>query len=223
MRRAPIALLVALLVLFGALPASADSLDNAVAASRGSGLRVLNDLEWTANNSAANQAANLTLGHTGLGHLTSTCSRAAEIVGTGPNIDLIFIGFRTSASHLAKLTDPGWTAMGTGVATGSNGALYVSVVFCAESGTAPPPPPPSPAPSPTPSPAPAPSPGTPSTSPAAVQPVEASTTVELDVVGLLSAMLTTSLDSLTVPSETSPIAGLSQQFFLLRPVTYWIL
>lgn len=223
-RRAPIALLLALFVLFGALPATAGAVDSAVAAARGGGLPTHGDLEWTANNSAANQAANLALGHTGLGHLTSICSRAAEIVGTGPSVDLIFVGFRNSATHYSKLVDPAWTAMGTGVATGSNGALYVSVVFCVESnpsGSTTPAPTPEPAPSPTPT---APSPGSTSGSNAPAHSAStAEPTVELDLMGLLSALLTTSLDSLTVPSDVSPIATLGGDFFVLRWSTYQIL
>lgn len=221
-RRAPIVTLLALLVLFGALPASADAVDTAVANARGGSLRTLGDLEWTANNSAASQAANLALGHSGLGHLTGTCSRAAEIVGTGPSIDLIFVGFRNSPTHYAKLVDPAWTAIGTGVATGSNGALYVSVVFCVESNAPAPAPTPEPEPAPTPTPAPAPSPTpTGSASPAPAAPIAQQIVVDIDVVGLLSAMLTTSLDSLTVPTEDSPIADLGQ-YFVLRAVGYFV-
>ena len=79
MRLAPIAALLCLILGFGALPASADAVDSAVAAARGSGLAIQSDAEATANASASRQAANLAIGHASISHLTSVCSRAAEI------------------------------------------------------------------------------------------------------------------------------------------------
>lgn len=216
MRRAPIALVFALTMLLTAIPASADSVDAQVAASRGSSLPINGDLEWTANNSASSQAANLAIGHTSLGHLSSICARAAEIVGTGPSLDLIFAGFRNSGPHWSKLVDPGWTAMGAGVATGSDGALYVSVVFCEGAGGSTPPPPPPPPPEP----APAPSPTAPSVAPAAAPtPTVAPepTPLSIDLVGLLSAVLTTSLDSLTTEDgDEDPIAAIGLRYLTER-------
>ncbi len=215
MRLAPIAALLCLVLCFGALPASADSVDAAVANARGGGLGIQADAEATANASAARQAANLAIGHASISHLTSVCSRAAEIVGAGPSVDLVFAGFRASPSHWSKLTDPGWTSMGTGMAQGSDGRLYISVVFCQGAGGGSSAPAPAPAPGPTPQPTPRPGPtGTPSTgSPApTVEPVQ----VEVDLVGLLTAILGTSLDSLTASDEAdNPMASLLGGFVSL--------
>lgn len=191
-------------ILLTAAPALADALDSQIAANRGSALPINGDLDWTANASAANQAANLTLSHTSLGHLSSICSRSAEIVGTGPSLDLIFAAFRSSPLHWAELTDPGWTAMGSGVATGSDGALYVSVVFCQGAGGANPAPAPAPAPAPPPPTAP---------QPAATPVAPVVEPVSIDIVGLLNAVLTTSLDSLTTDDGgDDPIASLGSRY-----------
>lgn len=131
-------------------PVLADAVDSKVAQARGSTLPIRSELEQTANSSAARQAAADQLGHASLGHLTAICSRVAEVVGTGPNLDAIFDAFRNSPDHWNTITDPAWTAMGTGASTSDSGMLYVSVVFCIESdgGDQPPPPPPPPEPEP---------------------------------------------------------------------------
>lgn len=222
MRLAPLAALLCLVLCFGALPASADAVDSAVAGARGSGLAIQSDAEATANSSAARQAGAQSVSHASIGHLTSVCSRAAEIVGAGPSIDLIFAGFRASPNHWSKLTDPGWTSMGTGVAEGADGRQYVSVVFCVGAGA----PAPDPAPAPTPSPAPAPSPAPSSPASSSPAPTSAETkavapaavhaagpVVEVDLMGLITAILTTSLDSLTSDEATEdPMASMLQQY-----------
>ncbi len=229
-RRAPLVLLLCLALCLTALPASADALDSAVAATRGSALATQGDAEATANASAARQAANGAISHASIGHLTSVCTRAAEIVGAGPSIDMIFGGFRASPNHISYLVDPGWTSMGTGLATGADGTLYVSVVFCQGSAATPPP---APAPAP---PAPAPAPPAPAPTPPAgptptpVRPAPAGpsvsnattaeqapvATIEVDIMGLITAVLSTSLDSLTAePDVDTPMGAVLQRFIQL--------
>jgi hypothetical protein len=134
------ALLVATVALVAA-PAAADELDAAVAAARGSSLPIRSEVEQTARASAARQADANTIGHHSIGHLTAICYQASEVVGHGPDIASIFVAFRNSPGHWAEITKSGWTAMGTGAATASDGSIYVSVIFCKEKS-------PSPAPSP---------------------------------------------------------------------------
>ena len=199
-RLAPIAAALCLLLGFGSLPASADAVDTAVAAAR--------------------QAANLTVSHASIGHLTSVCSRAAEIVGSGPSIDLVFAGFRGSPTHWSVLSDPGWTSMGTASAQGADGKLYVAVVFCeGAGGSSAPPPPQTPPPAPASPPAHTP-PADESTpaQPAARSPLAEKTVpdIEVDLVGLLTAILTTSLDSLTAEDDLDdPIASLLERYVQL--------
>lgn len=204
--------------MFGPLPASADAVDSAVAAARGGGLAIQADAEATANASASRQAANQAISHASLSHLTSVCSRAAEIVGSGPTVELVFSAFRGSPDHWSKLTDPSWTSMGTGAAIGADGKVYVAVVFCQGSGGAPPPPPSPPPPSP-----PAPAAPQPPTAPRSGSATPAPTVetaevpqVEVDLVGLLTAILTTSLDSLTSEQDADdPIAGILDRYVTL--------
>ncbi len=126
-----LAALTATLVLL-AVPAGADEVDSAVAAARGGGLPISSGPERVANASAAAQAAAGTLFHTDISGLG--CGAAAEIVGKGPSVSAIFSAFRQSAVHWTKLSDPSWTSMGTGLVTGGDGSLYVSVVFCRQDG-----------------------------------------------------------------------------------------
>ncbi len=220
MRLAPIAAVLCLLLGFGSLPASADAVDTAVAAARGGGLGIQPDAEATAHASAARQAANLTVSHASIGHLTSVCSRAAEIVGSGPSIDLVFAGFRGSPTHWSVLSDPGWTSMGTGVVQGADGKLYLAVVFCEGAGGSSAPPPPQTAPPPPASP-PADTPPADESVPAqpAARSPQAEPTVpniEVDLVGLLTAILTSSLDSLTADDDSEDlIASLLDPFVVL--------
>lgn len=159
MRRTSPTLLLCFALFLLAIPAAADEVGSSVAAARGSGLASHGDSEWTADSSAASQAANGAVGHASITHLGSTCSRAAEIVGSGPTVQLVFAGFRASATHSSILSDPAWTAMGSGVAKGSDGKLYISVIFCVpSSGSVTQPAPPTPPPAPDPPPAPPPEP-----------------------------------------------------------------
>ena len=220
MRLAPIAAVLCLLLGFGSLPASADAVDTAVAAARGGGLGIQPDAEATANASAARQAANLTVSHASIGHLTSVCSRAAEIVGSGPSIDLVFAGFRGSPTHWSVLSDPGWTSMGTASVQGADGKLYVAVVFCeGAGGSSAPPPPQAAAPAPASPPADTPpADGSVPAQPAARSPQAklAVPDIEVDLVGLLTAILTTSLDSLTAEDDLDdPVASLLERYVQL--------
>lgn len=225
MRLAPIAALLSLLMVFGTLPASADAVDSAVAAARGGGLAIQPDAEATANDSAARQAAAQSISHASISHLTSVCTRVAEIVGSGPSVDLVFGAFRNSPDHWSKLTDPGWTSMGTGASVGTNGTVYVSVVFCQGAGGSPAPPAPAPAPTPTPPPSAPPADQPPAASvpetPSDPGPQRTADTggvreVEVDLVGLLTAILTTSLDSLTAEDGLDdPIAAILDRYVTL--------
>lgn len=141
--------LVAVLVL-PALPALAGPIDSAVNGSRSDWLPSRAELDAKAHGSAASQAANLQIAHASLGGLGGVCSSAGEIVGMGPSISVIFDLFLKSPSHREILLSPAWTAIGTGAVSGSDGNLYVSVVFCKEANPKPrPQPTPTVAPSPT--------------------------------------------------------------------------
>jgi hypothetical protein len=146
---------VTLLVLVGALPAAADALSAKVDATRGSALPIDAGLDAVAQASAQRQADANALGHTSLAGLP--CSAAGEVVGSGPSVDAIWTGFRSSPSHWSLIIRSGWTAMGTGIAQAANGNLYVSIVFCTMTGPVAQPPPPPPPPSPPPASAPLPS------------------------------------------------------------------
>jgi hypothetical protein len=53
-----------------------------------------------------------------------------EVVGAGPNVSAVFAAFQQSSSHRSIITNPAWTAMGTGLAHSDDGTTYLSVVFC---------------------------------------------------------------------------------------------
>lgn len=143
----PLTLAAALML--PALAASADAVDTSVNNSRSSWLPNRSELEQVANASASRQAANGAIAHTSLSGLTNVCSAAGEIVGAGPSVAEVFNLFLQSSYHRELLLSSRWTAMGTGAVTGTDGKIYVSVVFCQEWNptTAPPPPPAAPAPS----------------------------------------------------------------------------
>lgn len=150
--RIVLAFTVAVVLVLPAVPAAADAVDSAVASTRGSALPNRAELEQVANASASRQAANLQIAHTSLSSLTSICSNAGEIVGAASSIQRVFELFMESGYHRDLLLSSTWTAMGTGAVTGTDGKIYVSVVFCRELG---PSSAPTPAPTPTPAPAPA--------------------------------------------------------------------
>lgn len=163
MRRGLVATIVSLLVVSGAARAGADSVDSALAVSRGNGLPTRPELESTATASANRQARNGQLSHSDLGSLSSICSRAGEVLGAGPDVASVFTAFRASPTHWELITDPAWTAAGTAVTRGADGLVYVAVVFCVER-----------SPSRTPQPPPA-------TSKPAVRPLPADTHVRVEV------------------------------------------
>ena len=124
------------LSLIAATPVLADEVAAQVNNSRASSLAMVAAADQVAGASAAAQAAAGTVFHTDLSGLLGLCDSVGEIVGTGPNIPIVFSAFRQSASHWQILTNPTWTAMGTGQATGIDGRVYVSVVFCRQAGGA---------------------------------------------------------------------------------------
>ena len=119
-------------------PALADEVAAQVGAVRSDHLAIHAGADRVASGSAAAIATAGTLFHADLSALLGPCGSVGEIVGKGPNVASVFSGFRNSPQHWSILTDPAWTAMGTGVASDSAGSVYVSVVFCAESGDSPP-------------------------------------------------------------------------------------
>jgi hypothetical protein len=111
-------------------PASAADLYSTTAAARGSALPRLDAAAGLAAGSAAAQAGAVQLFHTGLSSLLGECASAAETVGRGPSVAAIFDAFRASGSHWSIITSSKWTSMGAGQATGSDGLIYVSLIFC---------------------------------------------------------------------------------------------
>jgi len=135
------ALMLSLILVAGlAGPAAADDLLTKVNASRQEGVTLLQVAEATAQRSAASQAAAGELSHTNLDPLLKVCSAAGEVVGFGPTTDAIFDAFAASPTHWDIITSANWTSAGTGTAVGSDGALYVSIVFCQDAVDAPAPP-----------------------------------------------------------------------------------
>lgn len=55
--------------------------------------------------------------------------RLGENVGSGPDVGAIFAALLLSPSHRANLVDPRWNWAGTGVASASDGTVYVVQVF----------------------------------------------------------------------------------------------
>ncbi|NOY56837.1 MAG: hypothetical protein GXP34_12760 [Actinobacteria bacterium] len=128
-------------------PALADALAAKVNAVRSPDLPILMAADALAAQSAAAQAKAGKQFHTNLNPLLSVCTAAGEVVGVGPNLDSIFEAFRNSPPHWDLITSSRWTSMGTGMTTTSDGAIYVSVIFCeGADGNAPVQPAPSPAP-----------------------------------------------------------------------------
>ncbi|GBD85723.1 hypothetical protein BMS3Abin02_02144 [bacterium BMS3Abin02] len=111
-------------------PAIADALAAKVNAVRSPDLPILTAADTLAAQSAAAQAKAGKQFHTNLNPLLAVCSTAGEVVGVGPNLDSIFEAFRNSPLHWDLITSSRWTSMGTGMATTSDGFLYISVIFC---------------------------------------------------------------------------------------------
>lgn len=115
-------------------PALADAVGAQTNSARPGDLPVLAGADQLAGASAASQAAAGTLFHADLSGLLGTCDLVGEVIGTGPDVPAVFSAFRQSSSHWSIITNPAWTAMGTGLATATDGMLYVSVVFCRQAG-----------------------------------------------------------------------------------------
>lgn len=130
--------LVVALVLVGASSVVADELGAAVNTLRSTPLSISADPSRLAGRSASAQAAAGMPFHADLTGLLATCESAGEVVGAGPNVSAIMAAFRDSPSHMSVIANPTWTTMGTGQERSDEGILYVSVVFCRESGQAPP-------------------------------------------------------------------------------------
>ena len=123
---------IAFLLLVGVVPAQADDLAANVASSRGSALPVTPTIDAMAQASAQRQANNGAISHSSLAGVP--CEAAGEIVGKGPSIQVIWQAFKASPAHWELIMRPGWTSIGTGVASAGDGALYVAVIFCRSSG-----------------------------------------------------------------------------------------
>ena len=126
------------LLLMAAPSVLADEVGGHVNSARSGQLPLLASADRLAGASAAAQAASGKVFHTGLSSLLGTCDSVGEVVGAGPDVPSVFSAFRQSGSHWNIITNPAWTAMGTGRATGSDGMVYVSVVFCRQAGVEPP-------------------------------------------------------------------------------------
>lgn len=136
------ALAASLLVTLVASPALADDLDVAIANARGQTLASNSAAEQLAESSAAAQAAAGRIFHADLMPALGPCAAVGEVVGVGPDIATVVALLVQSPSHWHIISDREFTAVGSGQVRGSDGRVYVSVVFCVETPQAPPPPPP---------------------------------------------------------------------------------
>lgn len=135
------AISAALIISLFALPAVADDLNSAVASARGGSLPIHSQAESLAAASARAQANAGKPFHSDLSPIMDTCKSAGEVVGMGPNVQMIFDEFAKSGVHWTVITSSNWRSMGTAQTRGSDGYLYVSVIFCdqaAPTNTAPP-------------------------------------------------------------------------------------
>lgn len=137
-----LSIFAAALITLISLPAVANDLESAVAAARGGSLPTLSEAQSLANASASAQAAAGKPFHSDLTPIIGTCDSAGEVVGMGPNVEMIFQEFAKSGVHWSVITSSKWTSIGAAQKRGNDGYLYVSVIFC-QGDTPPPPPPPS--------------------------------------------------------------------------------
>lgn len=135
-RRIALLLVLSLVLSLGvSSPALANDVAAHVTSFRGSSLPAAAHPSQIAAASASTQASADKLFHTDLSSLLGTCESVGEVVGSGPNVSEIFAAFRQSGSHREIITNPAWTAMGTGLAHSADGTTYLSVVFCRQAGT----------------------------------------------------------------------------------------
>lgn len=132
-----LSIVAAALIALIAVPAVANDLESAVASARGGSLPTLSEAQSLAGASASAQAAAGKPFHSDLSPIIGTCDSAGEVVGMGPNIEMIFQEFARSGVHWSVITSSKWTSIGAAQKRGSDGYLYVSVIFC--QGDAPPP------------------------------------------------------------------------------------
>jgi hypothetical protein len=134
-RRIALLLVLSLVLSLGvSSPALANDVAAHVTSFRGSSLPPAAGANQVAAASASTQASAERLFHADLSSLLGTCESVGEVVGSGPNVSAIFAAFRLSTSHREIITNPGWTAMGTGLAYSADGSMYLSVVFCRQTG-----------------------------------------------------------------------------------------
>lgn len=115
-------------------PALADEVAAHVTTIRAESLPVIPSADRVAGSSAAAQASAGKIFHADLSGLFPSCDSVGEVVGVGSNVPAVFSAFRQSANHWGLLNNPAWTALGTGQAIGADGMVYVSVVFCHQTG-----------------------------------------------------------------------------------------
>jgi hypothetical protein len=128
-RVAVVMTIVAVLGVGIAVPALADALLSKVNSVRSNPVTSLPAAEKLAQSAANRLAAAGKLFHSDLSSLTQ-CRSAGEVVAAAGSIDGTWEAFRGSPLHWEIITAPNWTSLGTGVATSSNGTVYVSIIFC---------------------------------------------------------------------------------------------
>jgi len=129
--RFPILSISAILIIsLFAVPAVADDLASAVSSARGGSLPTHSQAQSLAAASARAQANAGKPFHSDLSPIMDSCKSAGEVVGMGPNVQMIFEEFAKSGVHWTVITSPNWRSMGTAQTRGADGYLYVSVIFC---------------------------------------------------------------------------------------------
>lgn len=134
-RRASVvaALLVAVLLLVGCTPEQAAVRDHANAARRAAGLHELS-LDVNLNKKAQEWADHLAaigrIEHSNVAEgVPPGWRKLGENVGRGPSIEAVHNAFMSSAPHRANILDPAFAGIGTGVAVGADGTVYIVQVF----------------------------------------------------------------------------------------------
>jgi hypothetical protein len=111
------------------------------------GLSVSSDLAAAARSQAARMAASHTLAHTPNLAQAVCCWRAlGENVGEGGSATILQNAFMASPEHRANILSSAYSQIGIGVVVDAKGVMWVSEIFRAPSGAAPPAPAPKPQP-----------------------------------------------------------------------------